>query len=1109
MELVEGEAITSYCDKQGLAIQARLLLFDKVCAAVQHAHQKGIIHRDLKPNNVLVTVVDGGPVPKVIDFGIAKAIEAPLTERTLFTEHGQLIGTLEYMSPEQAAGSPDLDTRTDVYSLGALLYELITGSPPFESEQLRSSAYVEIQRIIREQEPARPSARLATLAPLPTVVAHRSTAPGKLAKLVRGDLDWIVMKALEKDRRRRYDSASNLALDIGRFLASEPVVAAPPSAGYRLRKFARRHRWGVRAGAVVALSLLAGFIGTVTFAVRESRQRSLTESTARRTAEVADFQARIFRDLDAAEMGRHIQEAFREQVRASLARRLVGPYPDWRPMSAEEVEAALNAFDERARAAQPVDIARRIMHEDVLRRAAEVARSEFADQPAVLAQVLESIGSTYSSLGMFEEARALLTPALELRRGIADGDELVSAATMAHLGEAERAVGLLHEAETNHREALAIRRRVLGSEHLDTARSLGELAGVLQDSGSLVEAERLRRDALLVQQRLAGDEDPRTITAMHDLATVLHARGENDQAEGVYRRVLARRRTALGEADVQTAAVKNDLGLLLREQGDLEAAEPLLREALAAERAELGDESETVAATMRNLALVLDDRGDAGGAQSLRLDALALARDHFGAQHPSVALALNDLGVAKVRAGDARAGEALLREALAINQHVEPGPSRSTAMVLHHLAEALWQQDAVDEAEALALESVETYRAHPDWDPTEFDHALYVLALLRAHVGRQDEAVALLSEALELHRASMGADSRAFARQLESAANGMADVGDLERGETLMREALAISRARGDDRACARILHHLASLLPDSSEEQERLVLEALTLYRAHPDWDPREHMCAATALSGLYLTQGRTSLAVDALKESLVAERRFAKPGTIELENALERVGHALVRLEAVAEAVPLFREAVQVSRQMHPEPFFRTAWLQLDLGNLLARLGQLDEAEQTLLEAVDVSRAHPEWEPSTPSVFAAMLSSLASVHLSRGAPDRAEPLLQECLAIRARASADDDRNAHLASTTRSALGAAFARQGRFAEAERLLLESCEALLQDARRPEPRPRNSSEHARDALRRIVELYDAWHAAEPHAGYEARAAAWRAKLAADEVAVQAR
>src|SRR2546426_514685 len=264
MELVHGIPITKYCDDNHLTPRERLELFVPVCQAIQHAHQKGIIHRDVKPSNVMVTLYDGKPVPKVIDFGVAKATEQKLTERTLFTQYGTMVGTLEYMSPEQAEMSAlGVDTRSDIYSLGVLLYELLTGSTPLSHKRMKEAAYAEILRMIKEEEPPKPSTRLSDSGEaLASISAQRQTEPAKLTKLVRGELDWIVMKALDKDRNRRYETASAFAADVQRYLTDEPVQACPPSAGYRLRKFARRNKRALAAGLALAALLVLGSVGT-------------------------------------------------------------------------------------------------------------------------------------------------------------------------------------------------------------------------------------------------------------------------------------------------------------------------------------------------------------------------------------------------------------------------------------------------------------------------------------------------------------------------------------------------------------------------------------------------------------------------------------------------------------------------------------------------------------------------------------------------------------------------------------------------------------------------------------------------------------------------------
>ena len=296
MELVHGVPVTEFCDANHLTPRERLELFVPVCRAIQHAHQKGIIHRDIKPSNILVTLYDDKPVPKVIDFGVAKAVEQRLTERTLFTQFGGMVGTFEYMSPEQAAmNALGVDTRSDIYSLGVLLYELLTGTTPLERARLQSAGLHEMVRLIKEEEAPRPSVRLSSSDHLPKIAAARKTEPERLARLVRGELDWIVMKCLEKDRARRYDTANGLAHDVERYLADEPVEACAPSAGYRLRKYAHKYRTPLRVAAAFLLLLVVGVIASTWEAIRATLAERTAESR-KREADDARQQAEKGRD---------------------------------------------------------------------------------------------------------------------------------------------------------------------------------------------------------------------------------------------------------------------------------------------------------------------------------------------------------------------------------------------------------------------------------------------------------------------------------------------------------------------------------------------------------------------------------------------------------------------------------------------------------------------------------------------------------------------------------------------------------------------------------------------------------------------------------------------
>jgi hypothetical protein len=408
MELVKGIPITKFCDQEHLTPQERLELFIPVCHAVQHAHQKGIIHRDLKPSNVLIALYDGQPVPKVIDFGVAKATGQKLTERTMFTEVGQIVGTLEYMAPEQAElNNLDIDTRADIYSLGVLLYELLTGSPPFTAKQLRAAAFTEMLRIIRETEPPKPSTKLSSSEELPAIAAKRKLEPAKLAKLVRGDLDWIVMKCLEKDRGRRYETANGVAMDLQRYLRDEPVLASPPSTRYRLGKFLRKHRGPVLAAAAIAVLLVGGIIGTSLGFVRADRLRQQAEDNERQALEERT------KALDSAEAERQAKENEAAERKKAVT---------WQQQAMEALRATTDDVVEQLIGAKPVlGPAEKAFLESTLKRWQTFAKvkGEGAPAQAIRAEGAFRVANVRAKLGQREDAVAGFREAIHLWQKLA------------------------------------------------------------------------------------------------------------------------------------------------------------------------------------------------------------------------------------------------------------------------------------------------------------------------------------------------------------------------------------------------------------------------------------------------------------------------------------------------------------------------------------------------------------------------------------------------------------------------------------------------------------------------------------------------------------------
>ncbi|MFO0874019.1 MAG: serine/threonine-protein kinase [Phycisphaerales bacterium] len=648
MELCRGEPIVEYCDKNSLSIADRLERFVEVCAAVQHAHTKGIIHRDLKPSNVLVSTQDGRPHAKVIDFGIAKATAGKLTEKTLFTEQRQLIGTPEYMSPEQAEGSLDIDTRTDVYSLGVLLYELLTGTTPFGAKELRSAAYADIQRIIREIEPPKPSTRLShNSGTLASVAAQRHTEPRKLGPIIRGDLDWIAMKAMEKDRARRYETANDLATDIRRYLSGEAVLAAPPSAAYRLRKFVRRHRAQVAAAGLVMTALLLGLAGTawqakVAADQAKAARQAEAEATLARDAEkaradelkrVSDFQEKMLIQVDPTTAGVRLTEDVNRRSAAALEKAT---------MSEAERAALVDAFRQVWARVNATDAAAALIDETILKPAVKAIDEQFNDQPLVDAQLRHALADRYRQLGLYDAAFPLLKQALEIRRRVLGDDHPDTIVSIGDMGTLLQAQRKLAEAELYDRDALERHRRVLGDEHPGTLTSINNMGLLLRAQGKLAESDPYLREAMEKRRRVLGEDHPNTISSIGSMGILLQSQGKLAEAEAYLREAMEKRRRVQGDQHPDTLIAISNMGLLLRAQGKLVEAEPYLREAMEKRRRVLGEDHPDTITSIGSVGALLQSQGKLAEAERYMREAVEKRRRVQGDEHP---MTLNAIGI--------------------------------------------------------------------------------------------------------------------------------------------------------------------------------------------------------------------------------------------------------------------------------------------------------------------------------------------------------------------------------------------------------------------------------------------------------------------------------
>jgi len=692
MELVQGEPISVYCARHALSIKQRLALFEQVCAAVQHAHGKGIIHRDLKPSNILVSTQDGQPFARVIDFGIAKATTGRLTDQTLMTEIALMMGTPLYMSPEQAAGSADIDTRTDIYALGVILYELLTDSTPIDSTTLRGASHAEMQRLISEAEPLLPSARLMHPTTQQLGVTPRSSSElRKLAATLRGELDWVVMKAIEKDRTRRYETASAFASDIRSYLAGEPVQAAPPSALYRLRKAVARNRTLVAAAAAVLAALSIGLAGF-------AWQAKVANARADELAQVSRFQAQMLNQVDPTRAGLLLSDDVQAQFAAALAKT---------PGSASEHDARRDSFARQWQLINTTDAARNLIDSTILKPAARAIDAQFQDQPLVAATLRQVLASLYYTLGLYDASLPLQKSALDIRSRVLGPEHLETMASMNSMGVLLADRGDLVEAEELDRRVLALRRRVMGPEHRDTLESINNLALVLKNMGQYEESEALFRASLAGHRRTHGDDDTHTISAMSNLGLLLMARGNLDEAEVLFREAIAALRRISAEHLPDYPIAVNNLATVLFEQHKLAEAEPYFREALLKSRELLGEAHPDTLVSISNLGMLLQDEGKLDEAERFNREALEKMRRVLGEDHPSTLTATTNLGSLLMDERKWDEAEPLLRRALDGSRRVSGDDHPNTLYAINNLAVLLRRRGEIEQSERLFREGLE------------------------------------------------------------------------------------------------------------------------------------------------------------------------------------------------------------------------------------------------------------------------------------------------------------------------------------------------------------------------------------------------------------------
>jgi eukaryotic-like serine/threonine-protein kinase len=732
MAYISGVPITEYCDRHRMTLRERLELFVQVCDGVQHAHQKAIIHRDLKPSNILVSEVDGKPLPRIIDFGVAKAIAHGLIGDAECTRTGVILGTPTYMSPEQAGSiGIDVDTRSDVYSLGVVLYELLVGARPLEFHNL---AFDEMLRRLREQESPRPSTKLRTAGDSNTTAENRGADPPTLIRQLRGELDAITLKALEKDRARRYASAAELAGDIGRYLRDEPVQAVPPSVAYRARKFAWRYRAGLAiATAFILLLVLAAF-----FIVRQSIRAKSEAATAQA---ISDF---LQHDLlsQASSFSQWSMNAKADpdlKVRTVLDRaaaRISGRFTNQ-----PEIEAAIRDTmgqtyldvgmnrEARAQWQRAMDLYRQTLGPEnpktlkaTMHFAGTLAtEGRFAEAHVAFSRTLNiqrrvlgprhpdtlgsmfSLADLYREQGNYPQAEAQYLEVIPLSRGVLGAENPLTLQMMDRLADLYYREGKLVSAEALDQQVLEIRRRVLGPDHPDTTISIAELANVYGARGEYAKEELLCRQVLDMRRRIMGPEHAYSLAAMNNLAQTYLAEGKYAQAEALDKQTLEIRRRVLGPESVETLMSMVNLADDYSDEKKYSLAEPLFGQTIEIHRRASALKSRHALATLSDAAFMYQREGKYAIAENYEAQALAGWQQAAGSNSAIAMDAAADLATTYVSEGKFAAAEPLARQAVEFDRRNRPDDwQRFRAETL--LGASLAGQKKFPEAEPLLLE---------------------------------------------------------------------------------------------------------------------------------------------------------------------------------------------------------------------------------------------------------------------------------------------------------------------------------------------------------------------------------------------------------------------